>query len=339
MSSNDPSPHSIFLINELLENILLHMDTRTLLTSAQRVSRTWNIMIKTSTKLQETLFFEPSKASNSNPTQRHRNPLLEDILWAQFLLKQQTSSSSSSSSSSNPTAVSRLPLHKSDHRNLKPFLRKTASWRQMLLQQPPTSSIGVLEIIKRSDSEFTKLAMNSGQFLRMSHIVALLDRSTLIPTRNKWILWTGRSSPLNFELWNPKWVYEPEPDTSQPGPESVPEHIDWDSLRLEVAGMYLDEYDCGVVIVSERRQVLFQAEDREHQLSGLDRRLEGVWGMCEVEVGRRLVSHSSVHVAGVGDENWRLRPCSATPLVPMYAASGSEGLDSASLVSGSVEGR
>ncbi|KAJ5561113.1 hypothetical protein N7535_009310 [Penicillium sp. DV-2018c] len=331
MSLNNPSqePHRIFLINELLENILLHTDMRTLLTSAQRVSRTWNTMIKTSARLQESLFFKPSKPSNSKPIQRHRNPLLEDILWAQLLLKQQ------SSTSSNPTTISRFPLHTSDHRNLKPYLRKTASWRQMLLQQPPTSSIGVLEIIKRSDSEFTKLAMTSGQFLRMSHIMALLDeRCTLIPTRNRWILWSGRSRircPLNFELWNPKWVYEP--DTSRPTPESVTENrnIDWDSLRLAVAGMYLDEYDCGVVIVSERRQVLFQGVDLEHRVSRLDRRLEGVAGMCEVEIGRRLIRHSSVPVEGVGAGKCRLRPCSATPLVPKYAVSGSVELGPASL--------
>jgi hypothetical protein len=327
MSPNKPSqqPHNIFLINELLENILLHMDTRTLLTSAQRVSHTWNTMIKTSTRLQETLFFKPSKPSISTPSQRHRNPLLEDILWAQFFLKQ--------TSSSNPTAVSRFPLHKFDHRKLKPYLRKTASWRQMLLQQPPTSSIGVLEIIKRSDSEFTKLAVGPDQFLRMGHIMALLDgRSTLIPTRNKWILWSGRSriqSPLNFERWTPKWAYEP--DISKPGPEWISENIDWDSLRLEVAGMYLDEFDCGVVIVSERRQVLFQGGDREHRGSRLDRRLEGVFGECSVEIGRRLISHSSVPVEGVGAEKWRLRPCSATPLVPLYLASRSARLDSSSL--------
>ncbi|KAJ5423638.1 hypothetical protein N7491_008854 [Penicillium cf. griseofulvum] len=60
-------PHNVFLINELLENILLHTDMRTLLTSAQRVSRTWSTMIKTSVKLQESLFFKPSKFEISDP--------------------------------------------------------------------------------------------------------------------------------------------------------------------------------------------------------------------------------------------------------------------------------
>lgn len=81
--------------------------------------------------------------------------------------------------------------------------------------------------------------------------------------------------------------------------------------------MYLNDADCGLVIVSERRQMLFQGEDQVHRESGLDRRLERVFGECRVEIGRKHVSHSWVPIKGVGaDQRWVLRPCSATPLVP-----------------------
>ncbi|CAG7977597.1 unnamed protein product [Penicillium salamii] len=317
-SKPSPQPHAIFSINELLENILLHTDMRTLVTSGQRVCRGWNETIKSSPSLQEHLFLRPSKSQASCSCQRSRNSLLEDILWVQFFLKQQQNSDSKAE-------VSRFPLRESDRLRLKAYLRKDASWKQMLLQQPPTSSIGVLEIIRRSDSEFTKLAVNpDSEFLRMGHILKLLQgRSTLVPTRNKWILWSGRSRirmPLNFELWAPKWVYEP--GTLQSVQEWVPDNIDWDSLRLEVASMYLNDFECDLVIVSERRQKLFQGEDRVHKESKLDRRLENVFGECRVEIGRRHINHSWIPIKGVGvDRRWVLRPCSATPLVPTLSAS------------------
>ncbi|EKV05730.1 MFS transporter, putative [Penicillium digitatum] len=329
--SKSSRPHDIFLINELLENVLLHTDMRTLLTSAQRVSRVWNTMIRTSVQLQESLFFKPSKFEISDPSQRLRNPLLEDILWAQFFLKQQRTSES------KKTEVSRFPLGEPERRKLKNYLRKDASWKRMLLQQPPTASIGVIEIIKKSDSEFTKLSVSPNQFLRMGHLLTLLERgSTLVPTRNKWILWSGRSRvmPLNFECWTPKWVYEPS--TLRPVQEWIPENIDWDSLRLEVGSMYLNDFDCGVVIVSERRQMLFQGADRVHRESKLDRRLQKAFGECRVEVGRKHINHSWIPIKGVGaDRRWILRPCSATPLVPMLS-DASEASDSSSVSSGSL---
>ncbi|KAJ6081359.1 hypothetical protein N7499_006233 [Penicillium canescens] len=254
-------------------------------------------MIETSVRVQENLFFKPSKSKATESTQRKRNPLLEEILWAQFFLKQQENSELKA------VEVSRFPMRGSDRQKAEAYLRKDASWKQMLLQQPPTSSVGVLEIIRRSDSEFTKLNINpDNNFLRMGHILTLLQgRSTLVPTRNKWILWSGRSRirmPLNFEIWAPKWVYEPS--TLQPIQEWIPDNIDWDSLRLEVASMYLNDFDCDLVIVSERRQKLFQGEDRVHKESKLDRRLERVFGECTIDMGRKRVNHSFIPIHGVG---------------------------------------
>jgi hypothetical protein len=230
-------------------------------------------------------------------------------------------------------------MRDSDRQKAEAYLRKDASWKHMLLQQPPTSSIGVLEIIRRSDSEFTKLNVNPNDaVLRMGHILTLLEgRSALVPTRNKWILWSGRSRirmPLNFEIWAPKWVYEPS--TLQPVQEWIPDNIDWDSLRLEVASMYLNDFDCDLVIVSERRQKLFQGEDRVHKESKLDRRLERVFGECTVEMGRKKVNHSFIPIHGVGvDRRWVLRPCSAMPLVPTCCDSCSDSSSSRSSVSSS----
>jgi hypothetical protein len=46
-----------FAIPELLENILSGVDMLTLLVSAQRVSRVWNDLIKSSSSLQQKLSF------------------------------------------------------------------------------------------------------------------------------------------------------------------------------------------------------------------------------------------------------------------------------------------
>ena len=45
-------------IVELLEKILFHLDTKTLLL-AQRVCKQWRALVKRSKKLQQALFFEP----------------------------------------------------------------------------------------------------------------------------------------------------------------------------------------------------------------------------------------------------------------------------------------
>ncbi|KAJ5426327.1 ABC transporter atnG [Penicillium sp. CMV-2018d] len=63
-------PHKAFLITEILELILLETDTRTLLTSAQRVCRKWHFLIQDSSDLQAALFFKPTcRRSAGRPSQ------------------------------------------------------------------------------------------------------------------------------------------------------------------------------------------------------------------------------------------------------------------------------
>lgn len=46
-------------IAELLEAVLLELDMRTLLVSAQRVSKHWHAVIKHSPRIQQALFYTP----------------------------------------------------------------------------------------------------------------------------------------------------------------------------------------------------------------------------------------------------------------------------------------
>jgi hypothetical protein len=61
-----PASHAVFATAELLEAILLHLESRDLLVAAQRVCRTWCELVKTSFRLQEVLFLrEPTSSSLS----------------------------------------------------------------------------------------------------------------------------------------------------------------------------------------------------------------------------------------------------------------------------------
>ncbi|KAK8045318.1 Regulator of G protein signaling superfamily [Apiospora rasikravindrae] len=121
---------------ELLEAILLCMDIRTLLTSAQRVCRRWHHLIGDSPSLQKALFFEPD--NTVLPTSPLRNPLLAEVFTVWF----------------DYNASSALGANGQDHhyyrdfqaspfaRNLDVVLHKDASWKRMLVQQPPLLHLG-----------------------------------------------------------------------------------------------------------------------------------------------------------------------------------------------------
>ena len=121
---------AVLSIWELLELILLCLDMRTLLLS-QRVCRHWHEVIMRSKPIQQVLFFMPIEPTNVPHDARTRNPLLEEILWPRFV---------------NPEW--RFPgLDKQIIAKLKSsYKRMSASWRRMLIQQPPTSVIGIVEL-------------------------------------------------------------------------------------------------------------------------------------------------------------------------------------------------
>ncbi|KAL5342138.1 hypothetical protein BJX70DRAFT_395112 [Aspergillus crustosus] len=59
---------AIFSTYEILEAILLEVDAITLLTSAQRISRFWNNLIKSSENLQIAMFLAPSRENHPEDT-------------------------------------------------------------------------------------------------------------------------------------------------------------------------------------------------------------------------------------------------------------------------------
>jgi hypothetical protein len=64
-------------VNELLEHILTHTDTRTLLVSAQRVYRRWHNVIQASPECQKQLFMIPETEQDRESGDCRSNPFLQ----------------------------------------------------------------------------------------------------------------------------------------------------------------------------------------------------------------------------------------------------------------------
>ena len=100
-------------IPELLEQILLNLDMPTLLKS-QCVCHFWQNVITGSRAIQQDLFLRPIELRPGMQLEPRFNPLLHEM-------KNRTT-----------------PVHK------QAFLREEASWRRMLIRQPPTFKLGVI---------------------------------------------------------------------------------------------------------------------------------------------------------------------------------------------------
>jgi hypothetical protein len=165
LSLSQPVPKpGLQVINtaELLQHILLHLDIRTALTVGLRVCRLWHHIITTSQAIQRALFFlpEPDLPASTPPseirTHRRQNPLLAEAFPAWFdsspserTYKHLQAPSPSRAESRNNAPKDPLdrhrwqPFHASGiARNRRGFLYRAASWRRMLVTQPPVRTLG-----------------------------------------------------------------------------------------------------------------------------------------------------------------------------------------------------
>ncbi|KAJ5171955.1 hypothetical protein N7492_004548 [Penicillium capsulatum] len=158
------SPSTVCDIPELLELILLHLDLRTLLTTAQSTCRAWTSLIRNSPRIQQALFF-----ASANHREKVYNPLLAEKFSPFF---------------PNDSPGSEYPLFTftacdmfktPDQTNA--FMRKEASWRRMLVQQPPVPGIGYIKIrhamrhTSYAQSKMTPRKQSSEPgYVRMQHL-------------------------------------------------------------------------------------------------------------------------------------------------------------------------
>ena len=184
--------HGIFYLPEVLEMILLGTNLRTLLSSAQRVCRTWHSVILYSPRLQEALFFRPLDRLRAREGPPARNSLLTEILWPEIICKRVHFSKNPPSS-----WIFHYPEVWSERPDV--YTRPEASWRRMLLQQPPQFYVGVAQMTSMLASSqalsFTRLEVQRTESpVRMQHIMEGMDAQILSPYPEAW---TFCVHPLN----------------------------------------------------------------------------------------------------------------------------------------------
>lgn len=156
----------VLTTGELIENILLRVDMHTVLVSAQRVCRKWHLTIANSRGIQKTLFFEPEpellrhRVDPRGPYMRV-NPLLyrhfaflfnnkvgrHDMGWGTMLARAiEINIAHVHDADETPSIASRdMDVHRA-------FADPSASWRRMLVTQPPPRKVGyVLNHARRDD--------------------------------------------------------------------------------------------------------------------------------------------------------------------------------------------
>ncbi|KAJ5620202.1 hypothetical protein N7510_004186 [Penicillium lagena] len=120
---------------EILEMILLQLDLRTLLVAAQRVCRSWLILISKSVQIQRALFFSPLEKPDVPMHDQIQNPLLAEAFPCIF-------PSSDKESEKYKFKFAALDMNRSNTKRAM-YMRKEASWRRMLVQQPPILDFGL----------------------------------------------------------------------------------------------------------------------------------------------------------------------------------------------------
>ncbi|RYP41234.1 hypothetical protein DL769_011608 [Monosporascus sp. CRB-8-3] len=115
---------------ELLEAILLKLDIRTVISSAQLVNRQWHDLITESPAIQQAIFFKPMDAADGAPL---RNPLLTELFPPFFDGPNKVCSAI--------YAFKELAMAREER--LADYKREGASWRRMLVQQPPVRELGM----------------------------------------------------------------------------------------------------------------------------------------------------------------------------------------------------
>jgi hypothetical protein len=123
---------TVFAVPEIFEAILLELPPRDLLVHAQPVSHTWNTTIKTSTLLQQHLFFLPAQPSTSS---RKFNPLLHSSFPPWF-------EDNTHNRYNRGAEFKTLDWNSSPQKRVA-YARKEASWRNMLLCQPTVHVLSI----------------------------------------------------------------------------------------------------------------------------------------------------------------------------------------------------
>lgn len=140
---------------ELLELVLLNLDMKTRLVSASRVCKFWHATIKESPRIQRASFFQPEKPFESPEEKPELNPLLVEVFGDKFFDVGPEKPPARRAESFwklpwAPSALTKLKAPTGSILSVEPscrqesFTRAGASWRRMLVSQPPPPFLGFM---------------------------------------------------------------------------------------------------------------------------------------------------------------------------------------------------
>ncbi|KAE8154829.1 hypothetical protein BDV25DRAFT_147072 [Aspergillus avenaceus] len=182
-NKNRPA-HKILFTPDILERILLTLDMRTLLLS-KRVCRMWNDLIDHSPKLQAALFFQPIPETEFTGERHIPNPLIVDEVWPRYFRR--------TLNSRHRPAQECLCLPKVQSlQKEKAYLRPEASWRRMLLHQPPTSRVAfftIIDFIGGPDYCYASWKPIE-DCIRLMDLEIHIDSGALVPSTEAFFLWS-----------------------------------------------------------------------------------------------------------------------------------------------------
>ena len=215
----------VFQNQELLRMILLRLDLRTLLTAGLRVSRRWNLAILGSAVLQEKLFLKPVVVRRgTRKVQPVQNPLVMLRGWMLHMLfhishddaddLRRALEKGTAYPVHVPTSPSSvIPLRHILHEiegslySDPAFSRRGASWRKLLLQQPPIKSFGLV-VSRRSAGGLYETEMGRADVPRGLRLGQLWDTMRQVlgrfPTHScylRLVWWEPTVTPFDTDEW------------------------------------------------------------------------------------------------------------------------------------------
>ncbi|KFY43191.1 hypothetical protein V494_02083 [Pseudogymnoascus sp. VKM F-4513 (FW-928)] len=239
--------NAVLSIPELLEAILLDVDMKTLLLS-QRVNRNWASIITASSVLQQALFFQPAQEVSSiipfDPTDNHfgdhdseiiYNPLLVAKFGPAFFKRDNAGIYTRLSHRANyfyklpwsrrATAYARIddwdeipseeepdPEVVAEEKEIRRcFTRSGASWRRMLVSQPPPPMLGyfLLDLHSGWTQVSTAMVEPSCGGLRMGELYDIVQyHSGHHETNSMWFRVTRRGLGFQFMFEIQKSIHQ-----------------------------------------------------------------------------------------------------------------------------------
>ncbi|PLN79779.1 hypothetical protein BDW42DRAFT_172105 [Aspergillus taichungensis] len=185
---------TVLSTHELLEGILLQVDLRTLLISAQRVNHIWHDLISSSLPLQRALFFAPD---DNNNTEHTFNPFLKNAFPTFFLPLSGSSEGGRKKLDLNSLEMVLRPDKQTA------YLRPAASWRRMLVRQPPVQkmlAVRVTSSMAGHRQEMEQLKVPEGG-LRMGRVFELAVSRQVVsfePITHNHLFWDPGSKGRGF---------------------------------------------------------------------------------------------------------------------------------------------